>query len=291
MTTPNPANGCWRTTLNVRDAAARSPYGSTTSTVRTVASASTAGASHVTEVAPRAPASRVALVPAYDTFTHTRRYPLRKMSSDIDHAIGTGWPPWTIWSGRGAAIETVGGPFAGSPGSWAIRKSDASFVSPQREIRSRTCPGSGAGASERIVFPGSQSRVPPDVALNSTRSTTMSRPAAEALGPPGFRNTSLSASPEGSRNPVPTSTRVSPPADSAPERPTCPPWYVPGRSTSRTKSARLTADPVGLHTQTDCPPPAAGCVRIRWILSGSGVEAAEPSLRSRDRIRPGDHVA
>src|SRR3989442_7181421 len=90
-------------------------------------------------------------------------------------AAGTAWPF------VGIVRVTVGGPFGGRPGSRPIVKSDGWFVSVHVESRSKIRPGPGAGPSPRIVFPGSQSSVPPRVALNSTRSATRYVPAADAV--------------------------------------------------------------------------------------------------------------
>ena len=172
-------------------------------------------------------------MPAHEALTQTRIVSAEKRSSDIVHPTTKVRPAGTDWPGAGDDTRTDGTPFGGSPGSIPIRKSPAVFVSPQNAARSRIRPGPGAGTSGRIVFPGSQERVPPSEALNSTRSTTMSRPAAAAFAPSGLRKTSFTASPVRVRYVAPSGNDASPPAGTTPDRSAVGPWYVPGRSTSR----------------------------------------------------------
>src|SRR2546422_6223001 len=93
----------------------------------------------------------------------------------------------SVWPGVGELIPSVRFDVEATPGSVVSEKSEGRFVSVQLASRSRIRPGLGAAASPKLVFPGSQFNVPREVALNSTRSTTMSRPPAEAAAPPGLR--------------------------------------------------------------------------------------------------------
>ena len=193
------ANGVWRVRLNVRLADVFAPNGSTTSTWATTPSTAMSGAVHTTEVAPAAASSSGVVTLPIVTFAQTRRSAFAKMSSDIVHANVTADAAWNVSPSVGDWIVRVGGWFAGKPGSIAREKSCGEFESVQAASRSRIRPTRGAGASPRIVFPGSHVSVPPLVALNSTRSTTMSPPPAVAPAPPGLRYTSFSASPVGIR--------------------------------------------------------------------------------------------
>src|SRR5437870_2253085 len=138
------------------------------------------------------------------------------------------------WPGDGTVIATVERPFAPVPGSIAIVKSCGCLVSVQLTPRWRICPAPGAGAPPRIVLPGSQKSVPLRVALNSTRSTTMSCPLAVAAPPLGFRYTSFNASPVGvSQEGEERLTRTEEMGAATPVRLRLPPWYDPGASRSR----------------------------------------------------------
>src|SRR5437016_10066633 len=155
-------------------------------------------------------------------------------SSDIVQVNVTMVAAGTCWPEAGTTIATVGRPFADVPGSIAREKSRGSFVSVQLASRWRICPGPGAGASPRIVLPGSQKSVPLRVALNSTRSTTMSCPLAVAAPSLGFRYTSFNASPVGvSQEGEERLTRKEEIGAATPVRLRLPPWYDPGASRSR----------------------------------------------------------
>src|SRR2546423_3800608 len=155
-------------------------------------------------------------------------------SSDIVQVNVTMVAAGTCWPDAGTTIATVGRPLARIPGSIAREKSRGSFVSVQLPFRWRICPGPGAGASPRIVLPGSQERVPLRVALNSRRSTTMSCPPAVADPPLGFRYTSFNASPVGvSQEGEERLTRTEEIGAATPLRLRLPPWYEPGASRSR----------------------------------------------------------
>src|SRR5207245_1068475 len=192
------------------------------------------GVIHGTEVAPIASTKSAIVWLPIVTLTHTWRYDARNTSSDIVQVRVTAPAAGRACPFVGDVIVTVGGPFAGSPGSMPRLKSPGRFVSVQFASRCRMRPGPGAGASPMIVFPGSQSSVPPRVALNSTRSTTMSRPAADALAPPGFRYTSLRASPVGlSHVASGKSYRLDELALRTLVNARLDAWYVPGASGSR----------------------------------------------------------
>src|SRR3989440_12353930 len=155
-------------------------------------------------------------------------------SSDMVQVNVTAVAAGICWPGDGTVIATVGRPFAAVPGSIAREKSGGSFVSVQLPSRWRICPGPGASASPRIVLPGSQDRVPLRVALNSTRSTTISCPPAVAAPPLGFRYTSFNASPVGvSQEGEERLTRTEEPGAATPVKLRLPPWYEPGASRSR----------------------------------------------------------
>src|SRR5436309_10960929 len=115
------------------------------------------------------------------TLTHAWRYRVRKTSSDIVQESVTAPAAGSACPFVGIVIATVGGPFAGSPGSIPIVKSDGWFVSVQLATRSRSRPGRGADASPMIVFPGSHVSEPNGLGLNPPCSTMMSRRAAHAV--------------------------------------------------------------------------------------------------------------
>src|SRR5438445_10370369 len=93
----------------------------------------------------------------------------------------------SVWPGVSEQIPSVGFGVEATLGFLVSEKSEGRFVSVQLASRLRSRPGPGAAASPKLVFPGSHFNVPREVALNSTRSTTMSRPPAEAAAPPGLR--------------------------------------------------------------------------------------------------------
>ena len=180
------AIGDCRVRAKVCDALPWAPNGSSTSTRRTTFESATSRVVQTTEVAPTwSVRSGIVSVPIV-TLAHTWRYDDTNTLSDTVQENVTDVAASMVWPAEGATMATMGEPFAGSPGSVPREKSCGPLVSEHAASRWRIRPGPGAGASPMIVLPGSQVKVPPLVALNSTRSTTMSRPPAGAEAPRGF---------------------------------------------------------------------------------------------------------
>src|SRR5439155_19053489 len=131
------ASGDWRVRLMVRVSLAWAPNGSSTSTRTTTSDTAMSGVVQRTDVLPT-PFVRIGIVwlPMV-TLTHTWRYRVRKTSSDIVQESVTAPAAGSACPFVGIVIATVGGPFAGSPGSIPIVKSDGWFVSVQLATRSR----------------------------------------------------------------------------------------------------------------------------------------------------------